>query len=268
MDNIIKLDPIDLSKIANSGQCFRWKPLGDGRFLIPARDRFAVFSQRAENEVDILYSSIDDKAFWEDYLDRDFDYEKIRKSIDENDGFLTAAAHAGKGLRILRQDPFEALISFIISQRKNIPAISSCVEKLCRSAGEFLGSFEGEEVYSFPKPSAINEDVLSGCSLGYRLPYVLSAAKVFSKNPGFLDKLSEMDDEELLSALQSFYGVGIKVASCTALFGFHRMNVFPVDVWMKRALSEHYPQGFDMEKYAPYNGLIQQYIFEYYKTLT
>ncbi len=268
MDNIIKLDPIDLSKIANSGQCFRWKPLGDGRFLIPARDRFAVFSQRAENEVDILYSSIDDKAFWEDYLDRDFDYEKIRKSIDENDGFLTAAAHAGKGLRILRQDPFEALISFIISQRKNIPAISSCVEKLCRAAGERLGEYEGGEIYSFPKPEAINEDAVSGCGLGYRAPYVLQAAQTFAKDPGLSEMLSKLEDEELLSALQSFYGVGIKVASCTALFGFHRMNVFPIDVWMKRALQEHYPKGFDMGRYSPFNGLIQQYIFEYYKTLT
>ena len=268
MDEIIKLDSIDLSKIAASGQCFRWKPLEDGRFLIPAHDRFAVFSQRAENEVDILYSSIDDKAFWEDYLDASLDYERIRKGIGKEDEFLSAASEKGKGLRILRQDPFEALISFIISQRKNIPAISSCVEKLCRAAGERLGSYEGEEIFSFPKPEAINEEAVSGGGLGYRAPYVLQAAQTFAKDPGLSEKLSQMEDEELLSALQSFYGVGIKVASCTALFGFHRMNVFPVDVWMKRALNEHYPKGFDLGKYAPYNGLIQQFIFEHYKRLT
>ncbi len=268
MDEIITLDSIEISKIAKSGQCFRWKPLEGGRFLIPAHDRFAVFSQRSENEIKLLYSSIDDRRFWEDYLDAFLDYERIRKGIGKEDEFLSAASEKGKGLRILRQDPFEALISFIISQRKNIPAISSCVEKLCRAAGERLGSYEGEEIFSFPKPDAIDEDVLSGCSLGYRAPYVLSAAQAFSKDPALLKKLSGMEDEELLSSLQSFYGVGIKVASCTALFGFHRMNVFPVDVWMKRALSEHYPFGFDLGKYAPYNGLIQQYIFEYYKTLT
>ena len=268
MDETIKLDSIDLSKIAASGQCFRWKPLEGGRFLIPAHDRFAVFSQRGEREVEILYSSIDDKAFWEDYLDASLDYEKIRKKIEKSDEFLFSAGEKGKGLRILCQDPFEALISFIISQRKNIPAITSCVEKLCRAAGEKLGEFEGREIYSFPKPEAINEEAVSGCGLGYRAPYVLQAAQTFAKEPGLSEMLSKLEDEELLSALQSFYGVGIKVASCTALFGFHRMNVFPVDVWMKRALSAHYPKGFDMEKYAPYNGLIQQYIFEYYKTLT
>ena len=268
MDETIKLDSIDLSKIAASGQCFRWKPLEGGRFLIPARDRFAVLSQCSKNEVQILYSSVEDRAFFENYLDASLDYEKIRTKIGKEDGFLFAAAEKGRGLRILRQDPFEALISFIISQRKNIPAITSCVEKLCKAAGERLGEFEGEEIFSFPKPGAINEEVLNGCSLGYRAPYVLLAAQEFSKDPALLEKLSGMDDEGLLSSLQSFYGVGIKVASCTALFGFHRMNVFPVDVWMKRALSAHYPKGFDMGKYAPYNGLIQQYIFEYYKTLT
>lgn len=268
MDEIIKLDSIDLSKIAASGQCFRWKPLEGERFLIPAHDRFAVLSQHSKNEVQILYSSIEDRAFFENYLDASLDYEKIRRKIGKEDGFLFSAAEKGRGLRILRQDPFEALISFIISQRKNIPAITSCVEKLCRAAGERLGEYEGGEIYSFPKPEAINEDAVSGCGLGYRAPYVLQAAQTFAKDPGLSEMLSKLEDEELLSALQSFYGVGIKVASCTALFGFHRMNVFPIDVWMKRALSEHYPQGFDMEKYAPYNGLIQQYIFEYYKTLT
>ena len=268
MDNVIEIGPVDLSKIAKSGQCFRWKPLGDGRFLIPAYDRFAVLSQRSEKEVVILYSSVNDKSFWEDYLDASEDYERIRKGIDKKDGFLKAAGESGKGLRILRQEPFETLISFIISQRKNIPAITSCVESLCRAAGEKIGVFEGEEVFSFPKPDAINEDVLSKCSLGYRLPYVLQAAGAFAKDKDLSEKLSHLSDEELLSALRSFYGVGIKVASCTALFGFHRMNVFPVDVWMKRALNDHYPDGFDIERYSPFSGLMQQYIFEYYKTLT
>lgn len=268
MDNVIKLDSIDLSKIAKSGQCFRWKPLGNGRFLVPAYDRFAVFSQSSENEIKLLYSSIDDRRFWEDYLDASLDYERIRKGIDKEDEFLRAAAENGKGLRILCQEPFETFISFIISQRKNIPAISSCVESICRAAGQKLGSFEGEDVFSFPKPKDITEDVLSRCSLGYRLPYVLQAARAFEQEPELSKKLSKMPDEELLSTLQTFLGVGIKVASCTALFGFHRMNVFPVDVWMKRALLEHYPDGFDLERYAPFNGLIQQYIFEHYKTLT
>lgn len=268
MDNVIKLDSIDLSKIAKSGQCFRWKPLGDGRFLVPAYDRFAVFSQRSETEINILYSSESDISFWETYFDASEDYERIRKGIDKEDEFLKAAADNGKGLRILCQEPFETFISFIISQRKNIPAITSCVESICRAAGEMLGSFEGEDVFSFPKPKDITEDVLMRCSLGYRLPYVLQAARAFEQDPELSKKLSKMPDEELLSALQSFLGVGIKVASCTALFGFHRMNVFPIDVWMKRALLEHYPDGFDLERYSPFNGLIQQYIFEYYKRLT
>ena len=192
-----------------------------------------------------------------------------------------------------------------MSQRKNIPAIRQCVERLCSCAGDNLGTYQGEKISSFPSPDAIlgihcrkispeqgrcsyQERGIPLCGLGYRMPYVMAAAEwaaaippVTSSVRGNADsqdiarkprpsadagaKLSAaaaaLSDEQLQQELMKIKGVGIKVASCTALFGFHRTNAFPVDVWMKRVLSQHYPAGFNLSAYAPYAGIMQQYMF-------
>ena len=106
---------------------------------------------------------------------------------------------------------------------------------------------------------------LANCGLGYRLPYILKAAELFYEEPDITERLDKLTDEELLEELKKMQGVGDKVASCIALFGFHRLNFFPKDVWINRALDEHFPDGFDMNLYAPYNGVIQQYIFYAYR---
>lgn len=333
-------DDLDLDKIAESGQCFRWKKIDEGKYLIPAFGRFVIAGLFDEDGKKPLELSCDEKEFdeiWKDYFDFGTSYTGIRKKIDASDLFLKNSAEAGKGIRILRQDPFETLISFIVSQRKNIPAIESAVERLSKTYGHVVGEYEGEEIYSFPtivdlqkmhcpkydskdadekKGMDVDEKFIKcpykekgfdSCGLGYRLPYIKKtvgeidkeaeqfSAEAFSEIDGsiksdqstisdhkmeseqsaevnknidkYLEYLQSLDDDSLREKLLSFHGVGIKVASCTMLFGFHRLNDFPIDVWMKRALAEHYPDGFPFDKYAPFNGVMQQYIFAYYRAM-
>ncbi|MEE0956398.1 MAG: DNA glycosylase [Eubacterium sp.] len=257
-------EDFSLQKIADSGQCFRWQRLdteGNGiTYRIPAMGRVLTASQIPEKgEIKLSCSHAEFDSVWRSYFDLDTDYAAIRARIDPSDTWLRKAADYGKGIRILRQDPFETLISFIISQRKSIPAIRTSVEKLCAMAGR-----EG----CFPAAADIERlgiDKIRACAIGYRAPYVLKTASVFAEKTYTAAGLEGLDDDHLMEKLLELPGVGIKVASCTMLFGFHRMNAFPKDVWILRALEDHYPNGFPYERYDPYNGLMQQYIFAYYR---
>ena len=202
------------------------------------------------------------EAFWEDYFDLKTDYASFRNAIDKDDIYLLNSAEAGKGIRILRQDPWEMLITFIISQRKNIPAIKASVEALCSRFGEELGF----GIFAFPTPEALawaGDEELKDCSLGYRVPYIMEAARMVASGELDLSAVSALSDDELLTALQKVYGVGPKVANCVSLFGYHRIAAFPVDVWIKRVLDEHYNGSFPLERYKGFAGVLQQYMFYY-----
>ena len=169
----------------------------------------------------------------------------------------------GKGLRILKQDPFETLITFILSQRKSIPAIRSSVEKLCEQFGEKRYSkVEEKDVYLFPSAEALYHADLSNCSLGYRVPFVQDAVERIVEGRLDLSALEKLPTKELLEALMEVHGVGIKVASCVALFAYSRMDIIPEDVWMKRIWEKHY-QGGNPYREDPDGGIIQQYLFHY-----
>ena len=257
-------DDFDAVKIAASGQCFRWYPLSDGRCRIFARDRTVVLKQTAPDTLELDCTSEEFQSFWYDYFDFSTDYAAIRASIAPNDHYLSQSATCGQGIRILRQDPFEMLITFLLSQRKSIPAIQKSVEALSRAAGTPIGEADGQTLYAFPTPAqlaALDDDTLAACGLGYRLPYIRQAAQVAAQNPGLFDELAALDDAELREKLLSLHGVGPKIAQCVMLFGFHRMDSFPLDVWMNRVMDTHYPNGFPFDRYAPFNGVIQQYLF-------
>ena len=178
---IIKIeDDFDLKKIADSGQCFRFNECGEG-FNVVAQDKYLFVKKIGENEYDFSCSESDYEEFWKGYFDLDTDYRKIRGLIDKNeDEYLYCASEFGKGIRILKQDPWEMLISFIISQRKNIPAIKASIEKICALAGRVIAKDPlGNDVYSFPTPDELVKvklEELSACSLGYRDKYVQAAA--------------------------------------------------------------------------------------------
>lgn len=257
-------DDFDAVKIAASGQCFRWYPLPDGRCRIFARDHTIVLRQTTPDTLELNCTPEEFEAFWQDYFDFSTDYASIRASVDPNDHYLTQAAVCGQGIRILRQDPFEMLITFLLSQRKSIPAIQKAVEALCRAAGTSIGEADGQSLYAFPTPTqlaALDDDTLASCGLGYRLPYIRQAAQTAAHDPALFSQMAACDDDGLRQALLGLYGVGPKIAQCVMLFGFHRMDSFPLDVWMNRVLAAHYPNGFPFDRYTPWNGVIQQYLF-------
>lgn len=264
---IIIDDDFDLQKIADSGQCFRFNNCLDG-YSVVAGDKYVFIRQTSENKYDFACTEKEYEEYWKKYFDLELGYREVRKRISKDeDEYLFNASEYGKGIRILRQDPWEMLISFIISQRKNIPAIKASIEKICALAGRRISTDpEGKEVYSFPTPwelSGVPLQKLTECSLGYRDKYVQRAAADINSGAVDLKALEKLNDSELLSALLELYGVGVKVANCEILFGYHRLNAFPKDVWINRVLEYKYPNGFDFEKYEPYNGIMQQYLFYY-----
>lgn len=249
-------DDFDLEKIANSGQCFRAKKICDDTYgFVTGNKTVEITKESSGYSVSCTKKEWD--SVWHDYFDLDTDYSAIRNSIPEDDDFLRKAATAGAGIRILRQDRFEMLISFIISQRKSIPAIRTSVERIV--------SLYGRDGF-FPTPAAMaaaTSEELASCGLGYRVPYILSAVRRVNDHEIDLDGLDELSDDELVDALKSFAGVGDKVANCVALFAYHRCALAPVDTWIARVIKEQYCGTNPFPRYGEYAGIMQQYMFYY-----
>ena len=262
----IHSDNFDLKQTALSGQCFRMIMTDDHTARVIAKDKVLYIRDHGGCDLDLSCTKEEFDILWKDYFDLDTDYGRYIDSVDRDDDFLCRASRCGSGIRILRQDPFETLISFIISQRKSIPAIQTSIEKLSALCGERIE----QDLFAFPTPHAIaslSDKELIGCSLGYRAPYVKEAAKRVDEGETDLVNLGEMSDEELYDALISFCGVGKKVANCVMLFAYHRIASFPVDVWIKRIEDEYYGGRFPVEKYQGFAGVLQQYMFYYIRTM-
>ncbi|MEN6420169.1 MAG: DNA glycosylase [Clostridiaceae bacterium] len=258
----VRNDELNVKKIAESGQCFRLNPAGEGRYRLLAHGRALTLTQTEQSVLLDCTQEVFD-ALWRQYFDWDTDYAAIRNSVDPADAYLTRSAAFGAGVRILRQDTWETLITFILSQRKNIPAIKGCVELLCSRFGEPI---PGAEAFAFPKPEALANtelECLLGCSLGYRGKYVLAAARMAVSGALDFTATESLSDGALYEKLLTVPGVGKKVADCTMLFGFHRLGRFPVDVWIERVLAREYPNGFPLERYGAFAGVLQQYMFYY-----
>lgn len=252
---------LNLEKTFECGQCFRWN-LNDGIYSGVAFGR-AVKMWEEGGEIFITASVDEISQLWRGYFDLDLDYEGIRTGFDAGD-YLRMCAEFGAGIRILRQDPWETVCSFIISQCNNIPRIKGIVETLCREFGERSMDETGEAYYCFPTAKTISRLEISDLAplrCGYRAPYILNAARKISDGELDLEKLTHAGYDKALSELKKLDGVGDKVANCIILFGLHIMSAFPVDVWMKRALIEHFPRDFDPSTLGEYAGLAQQYIF-------
>ena len=263
------IDDFDLDKIADSGQCFRWTKTDECTYRIIAGKSCLYITALGDSRFDLDCTQEEYESFWLDYFDLQNDYHRIREMIDrEQDLFLWQAAEYEKGIRILRQDPWEMLITSIITQNRNIPAICSSVELLSQSCGEKKTDSRGVDYYAFPDPAsilALSTDQLMSCKLGYRWKYVHAAAEAVVHGKLDLLSLSGADEESTIAILTRLYGVGVKVANCISLFGLHHLDAFPVDVWIKRILAQEYPDGYPFEKYSPYNGICQQYMFACYR---
>lgn len=262
-----------VSQIFDCGQCFRFSSVktddGSRAYGGVAHGKYVELRQTAPDEVRIYGINMEEyESYWKKFFALDTDYEKLRDDIANrfgSDSTLMKAMNFGSGIRILRQDTWETLCSFILSQNNNIPRICALVQRLSKTYGKPIDTPYGE-MYSFPEPQALNlagEKGIFACHTGFRAKYLAdAAAKVLTAEIN-LSRDNGMTTEELIDHLSKIYGVGRKVASCTALFGYGRMDAFPVDVWMKRVLADCYDDEFDPAVFGEYAGIAQQYLFYY-----
>ena len=268
----ITIEHLNVLQIADSGQCFRMNRLEEGWFGLIAFGRFLRLRQPEPGVIELSCNEEEYENIWRDYFDIDYDYGNVVQGlIKSGDEFLQKAAEYGPGIRILRQEPFEMLISFIISQNKNIPSIKTCIERICERYGD--GKTEpvtGMTYYAFPSPeqlAAAGKEELRSLKLGYRDEYILSAARAVNEGAIDLEKLKWCTHEEAVKALKTIHGVGEKVANCVSLYGLHHIEAFPVDVWIKKILTEVYRGAFREDRYSGYAGIVQQYMFYYIRAL-
>jgi N-glycosylase/DNA lyase len=260
---IKKIKNLNLRTIANSGQCFRMYEVSENVFDVFASDKYIRIKAINNNTFDFDCSK-NEYAFYENYFDLKNDYLKFKKVCKKNDAFLKKCIEFSKGLRILNQDKFEMVISFIISQRKSVKAIQTSIERLCRLAGKKIKT-KNNTYYAFPTAKEIlklTKTQLLTCGMGYRTEYIVNFCKDYIAGKYDLDSFDKLSDDELIDKLLSIKGVGIKVASCIALFAYHRMSVCPIDVWINRVLEQKY-NGKIPDEYKKYAGMIQQYWFNY-----
>ena len=242
-----------LGQTLDCGQCFRWRRAPDGAWEGAAGARFVRITE--ENLERVLAD-----GFWGDYFDMERDYGAIRRSLCARDPMLEKAADFAPEIRILNQDPWEAFASFLLSQCNNIGRIRGLVSRLCRQYG---GPVPGG--FSFPAPQAIavlSEQDLRALGCGYRAGYLLEAARKAAEGALDFGALRRQPLPEAREALMRFSGIGPKVADCVLLYGLHRLDAFPMDVWMKRAMKTLFP-GRKPEEFGEYAGIAQQYIFHY-----
>lgn len=251
---------LDIEKTFECGQCFRWNADENGVYRGIAAGYPAVVEVVGEE----VYITSDAPAqLWHEYFDLETDYAAISESFTGD--YLSACREYGNGIRILRQDAWEALCSFIISQCNNITRIKGIVERLCSLFGE-EAEFCGKTYYTFPtaeKIASLSVEDLAPIRSGYRAEYIIAAAKAVVSGELDLEALKATDFRTAIKELRTVRGIGEKVANCVVLFGLGHMEAFPIDVWMKRALKENFPADFNPESLGPYAGLAQQYIFYY-----
>ena len=251
------------------GQCFRFNE-ADGGIEGTAFGRF-IRIEESEGEVRLIgVCERDYREVFERYLGLTEDYGAIRADIGEKMGaygeVIFDAMECASGIRILYQDAWEAVASFIISQNNNIPRIKKIIENMSAGLGEAFVGFDGKTHYAFPTAEAVRaagEAGLAPFRMGFRARYLIDAAEKYLSGEIDFEKIAAAEAQEAQKMLMSICGVGPKVASCALLFGFHKLEFFPIDVWIKRVLAKYYPDGIDISALGAYAGVAQQYLFYY-----
>ena len=248
-----------LADTLDCGQAFRWYEKDGKWYGIAHGKKLCLFNQGNDIVIEGV-SKEDFENIWYEYFDLKRDYSAIIDCV-KTDKRLNKICNLTKGIRVLKQDPWEALCSFIISQNNNIPRIKGIVERLCQTFGEDLG----DGAYSFPtaeKIATLSVEDLAPIRSGFRAKYIISAAQKVADGSVPLYDLHKQDAQSAAQSLMTITGVGPKVAACALLFGCGHIECFPVDVWIKRAMEVMFKDG--LPDYAlPYAGIVQQYIFHY-----
>ena len=261
--------------IFECGQCFRWIKQEDDSYTGVAMGKVINVKQ----EVNKIYldntTKEDFDNIWYDYFDLGRDYESMVNTLKVMDEHLEKATEFGEGIRILKQDGWEMLISFIISANNRIPMIQRAINNLSKNFGTYIGEYKNQEYYAFPTPQQLNKatiEEIRACSTGFRDKYIKSTAQIVNDENIDVLEYRKLPTAECLKELLKFNGVGPKVADCIALFGMQKYDTFPVDVWVKRVMQEFYVEEdlsltkirkFGIEKFGDLAGFAQQYLFYY-----
>lgn len=253
------IECLNLELTLDCGQAFRWQKCEDGSFVGCATDKPLKVSEENGTYFFEWCSEKDFLNFWVNYFDLNTDYAKICESLKQ-DSLLSKTIDEYYGIRILKQNSFEALFSFVISQQNNIKRIKLIIEKICRKCGKDLG----HDIFSFPDIEVLvncTEQDFAELGCGYRAKYLYRLCQDVYDGKIDLDYIASLSYEDAKKELLKIFGVGVKVADCALLFGFGFVDAFPIDVWMKRVM-EYYPNGLP-KCFDGYKGIAQQYLFHW-----
>lgn len=267
------LEHFDVSQVFDCGQAFRFLPIDGDQYHVGgvAYGKYIELLQAGDTLTIINSTVCDYENIWKHYLALDVDYGEVKRELSDamraqgDSGVFERAVAVGDGIRLLRQEPWECLCSFIISQNNNIPRIRKIIGALCEKYGEPI-VFDGNTYYSFPSAETVADvgvDGIFALRTGFRAKYICDAARAVSSGELDLYKLFELDAAEAEKALCTIKGVGPKVAACAMLFSLEKYDAFPIDVWVKRILEKYYPNGLDVTALGRYAGIAQQYLFFY-----
>ncbi len=270
-------ESFELEDIFECGQCFRWNKEDDGSYTGVAKDSVINVKKDGNKVIFSGNSKGDFKKLIRDYFDLDTNYDELKEKLSKIDENLKIATKFGSGIRILRQDLWETIISFIISANNNIPRIKKIIERLSFNYGEKI-EWNGKDYYTFPTPESLSKasvEDLRNCGLGFRNVRIYNTTRKILTKEFDLTKFQNLETtEEMREKLLELDGVGPKVADCILLFSLKRLDVFPIDVWVRRVMNELYIHNENeekvnkkdieklaREKFLGYQGLAQQYLF-------
>ena len=270
---------INLEDTITCGQCFRFKKNDDDSFTLVLDDRVILIKQDGNKLLveSNNYDNLENKII--NYFDLNTDYDEINKYLLKKDKTLKDAIENSKGFKILKQNPFEMLISYIISQNNNVKRIMNSVEKLSRKYGKKV-TFKENDYYLFPTYEELKNikiENLNDIGLGFRDKYIMSALNLINNKTINLDNINGMDTVKSLEYLEFIKGVGPKVASCILLFAYSKYDVFPVDTWVIHSIEKLYKDviptqkeiiKFSKEKYGKYSGIALQYLYHYMRNIS
>ena len=275
-DNKITIHDIrdfNITHIFECGQCFRWNREDDGSYTGVVKNKVINVLQQ-ENTVEFNNINTDDFDIIKNYFDFDTDYETIKNTLN-TDEIMAEAIKFGEGIRILNQEEWETMISFMISANNRIPMIKKVIENLSISFGDYIGNYRGKEYFSFPtaeRLSAAPVERILECKAGFRAPRIKEAATRFLYEKDKIYNIKNMSYDEGLAYLKTYKGIGDKVANCILLFSMKHFDTFPVDVWVRRVMQTLYVsketkdadiRKFAENKFGKYSGFAQQYLFYY-----
>lgn len=272
----VDFDPVH---IFDCGQCFRWMKEEDGSYTGVAKGRVINVKKDGDDIIIDNTTKEDFENIWFDYFDLGRDYSSLKKELAKHDENLEKAVDFGWGIRILQQDSWEMLISFIISSNNRIPMIQRAINNISERYGTEIGEYRGKKYFAFPTPEQLSKasiEDLRECKTGFRDKYIYHTTKMVIEEKLNMEDFIQMESDICHKELMKFKGVGAKVADCIALFGMRKYDSFPVDVWVKRVMQEFYGaedmtlpkmRKYGMELFGSDAGFAQQYLFYYVREL-